>query len=157
MPEKREQIDAFLNSVSEAAEQISKQVKGGNPVHVTSHFDADGLAAAGIIGKALVRLGATFRLRVEKWIDEKIVGEIAADKPPLIIFTDLGSGYLDLLNARLHDQRTIILDHHEPIGKPSKTFTQVNPHLHGIDGSRDLSGAGVAYFVARALNEKMLI
>jgi len=154
MPLKKEQNDAFLNSASEAAEQISKHVEKGDPIHVTSHFDADGLAAAGIIGRALVRLGATFRLRVEKWIDEKIVEDIAADKPPLIIFTDLGSGYLDLLNAKLRDQTAIILDHHEPIGEPYKTFTQVNPHLHGIDGSRDLSGAGVAYFVAKALNKK---
>jgi RecJ-like exonuclease len=29
----------------------------------------------------------------------------------------------------------------------------VNPHTHGVDGSKDISGAGVAYFVARALNE----
>ena len=154
MPVEKEQVDAFLNSASEVAEQISKHVGKGEPIHVTSHFDADGLAAAGIIGRALLRLGATFRLRVEKWIDEKIVEEISADKPPLIIFADLGSGYLDLLNAKLHDQTAIILDHHEPIGEPSKTFTQVNPHLHGIDGSRDLSGAGVAYFVAKSLDKK---
>jgi len=154
MPVKKEQIDAFLNSASEVAEQISKHVEKGEPIHITSHFDADGLAAAGIVGTALVRLGATFRLRVEKWIDEKIVEEIAADKPPLIIFADLGSGYLDLLNAKIRDHAAIILDHHEPIGEPSKTFTQINPHLHGIDGSRDLSGAGVAYFVAKALDKK---
>jgi len=29
----------------------------------------------------------------------------------------------------------------------------VNPHLHGIDGSRDLSGAGVTYLVAKALDK----
>jgi single-stranded-DNA-specific exonuclease len=150
---KKEQLNAFLNSASGAAEQISKHVEKGDLIHVTSHFDADGLAAGGIIGRALLRLGATFRLRVEKWIDERIIEEIAADKPPLVIFTDLGSGYLDLLNAKLSNQTAIILDHHEPNGEPSKSFTQVNPHLHGIDGSRDLSGAGVAYFVARALNK----
>jgi RecJ-like exonuclease len=29
----------------------------------------------------------------------------------------------------------------------------VNPHLHGIDGARDISGSGVAYLVARAMNK----
>ncbi|MDH5449904.1 MAG: DHH family phosphoesterase [Candidatus Bathyarchaeota archaeon] len=154
MPIKKEQIHAFINRASEAAEQISKHVEKGELIHVASHFDADGLAAAGIIGRALLRLEATFRLRIEKWIDEKIIRKISADKPPLIIFTDLGSGYLDLLNAKLSGHRAIILDHHEPTEEPSKTFTQVNPHLHEIDGSRDLSGAGVAYFVAKALNKK---
>ena len=31
-------------------------------------------------------------------------------------------------------------------------FTQVNPHLFGIDGARDVSGSGVAYFAAKAVN-----
>jgi len=30
----------------------------------------------------------------------------------------------------------------------------VNPHMFGIDGSRDLSGAGVAYLVAKSLDER---
>ncbi len=46
----------------------------------------------------------------------------------------------------------IILDHHEPVGQASSELLHVNPHIQGIDGSRDLSGAGVAYFVAKALN-----
>ncbi len=29
---------------------------------------------------------------------------------------------------------------------------QLNPHLYGIDGATDVSGSGVAYFAAKALN-----
>ena len=150
----KEQSDAFLKDVSEAAEQIRKHIENNETIHVISHFDADGLAAAGIIGKALLRLDATFRTRIEKWIDEKVTEQVNTDKPPLTIFTDFGSGYLDLLNAKLSERAIIILDHHQPIGEPSPTFAQVNPHTHGIDGSRDLSGAGVTYLVAKALDEK---
>jgi len=146
-------MDAFFQSVSEAAKLISECVEGGGFVHVTSHLDADGLAAAGIIGKALVRLGGTFRLRIERWMDDDVVEEIAEERPALTIFTDLGGGYLDLLSEKLGDQRVIILDHHQPVGEASSGVVHVNPHLHGIDGSRDVSGAGVAYLIAKALDE----
>lgn len=151
---KKDQIDAFLKSISEAAKLILECVEEDEFIHVTSHLDADGLAAAGIMGKTLARLGGTFRLRVERWMDDDVVDEIAAEKPALTIFTDLGGGYLDLLSRKLSDQRVIILDHHQPIGEVSSSLIHVNPHLHGIDGSRDLSGAGIAYFIAKALDER---
>jgi len=149
----KEQIDALVKDASEAASLILKYVEKDEVIQIASHVDADGLAAAAIIGKSLLRLGGTFRIRVSKWVDEKVVDEIAAEKPPLTIFTDFGSGYLDLLNEKLSKLRVIILDHHQSIGETPSTFIQVNPHLHGIDGSRDLSGAGVAYLVAKALDK----
>jgi single-stranded-DNA-specific exonuclease len=153
MPIKKGQMDAFLKSVSEAAKLILECVEEDGFIHVTSHLDADGLAAAGVIGEALARLGGTFRLRVERWMDDDVVDEIATEKPALTIFTDLGGGYLDLLSKKLSDQRVIVLDHHQPVGEVSSSLMHVNPHLHGIDGSRDLSGAGIAYFTAKALDE----
>jgi len=111
------------------------------------------LAAAGVVGTALARLDATFRVRIERWIDEEVVDGILADKPSLIIFTDFGSGDLDVLNLRLANHQVIILDHHQPVGEADPAFVQVNPHLFGIDGSRDVSGAGAAYFVAKALDK----
>jgi len=132
---------------------IKKQVEKGGLIHIVSHLDADGLAAAGIVGTALTRIDATFRIRIERWIDEKIVEDMLADKPSLIIFTDFGSGDLNVLNSRLAHLPVIILDHHQPVGEADPVFVQVNPHLFGIDGSRDLSGAGAAYFVAKALDK----
>ena len=142
-----------MKSASEAADLIKKQVENGGFIHVVSHLDADGLAAAGIIGSALTRLDAIFRIRIQRWIDEKIMGGILADKPSLIVLTDFGSGDLDVLNSRLAHREVVILDHHQPICEADSSFIQVNPHLFGIDGSRDLSGAGAAYFVAKALDK----
>jgi len=147
------QVAAFLDSATQAAKTIVETVKEDGFVHVFSHLDADGVAAAGIIGKALHRLDAKFRIRVTQWIEDKIVGEILSDKPQLIVFTDLGSGYVDLLNQKLADFKIAILDHHQIVGEESDNFVHVNPHLHGIDGARDVSGAGVAYFVAKAIDK----
>ena len=146
-------INAFTSDASEAAKLISACVSEDGFIHVVSHLDADGLAAAGVIGQALFRLGASFRVRIQQWVDEKIVSEVTADKPALTILTDLGSGYLNVLNERLSDHRIIVLDHHEPVGEAAANVFQVNPHLRGIDGSKDVSGAGVAYSVARELDD----
>jgi RecJ-like exonuclease len=45
------------------------------------------------------------------------------------------------------------LDHHPPDGKATSKITQVNPHEFGIDGATKISAAGVAYLVARAVDE----
>jgi len=147
-----DQVAGFLNSAEQAAKTIVETVKQDGLVQVFSHLDADGVAAAGIIGKALFRLDARFRIRITQWIEDKIVSEVLSDKPKLVIFTDLGSGYVDLLNQKLSDFKIAILDHHQVVGEESDNFVHVNPHLHGIDGARDISGSGVAYFVAKALD-----
>ena len=146
-------IENFLASAAQAAKAILETVEKDGSIHVFSHLDADGVAAAGIIGKALFRLDARFRARITQWIDEKIIGEIISDKPQLVILTDFGSGYLNLLNEKVPNFKVLILDHHQITGNSDNpNFVQVNPHLHGIDGATDVSGSGVAYFVAKAVN-----
>ena len=146
-------IERFLAKASEASKVILETAQKDGLVHVFSHLDADGIAAAGIMGKVLYRLDAKFRIRITQQLDEKIVGEIGADKPQLVIFTDFGSGNLDLLNEKIPNFKLLILDHHQINGTSSNpNFVQVNPHLFGIDGASDVSGSGVAYFVAKAVN-----
>lgn len=147
------QVTAFLDSAAKAAETISEIVTRDGLIHVFSHLDADGIAAAGIVGKALFRLDARFRMQITQWIDEKIAGEIVSEKPELIVFSDFGSGYIDFLKEKLPEAKIVILDHHEIIGGESANIVQVNPHLFGIDGARDISGSGVAYFTAKAMDK----
>jgi single-stranded-DNA-specific exonuclease len=146
-------VACFLESAARAADLILDTVKQDGFIHVFSHLDADGVAAAGIIGKALFRLDARVRIRITQWIEQDIIGEVLSDKPQLVIFTDLGSGYMDLLSEKLAGFKIAIMDHHQIVGKESENFTQVNPHLYGIDGAREVSGAGVTYFVTRAIDK----
>jgi single-stranded-DNA-specific exonuclease len=153
MPLEETAVNGFLALTVQAAKTILETVEKDGFIHVFSHLDADGVAAAGIMGKVLFRLDARFRIRVTQWIDEKIIGEITADKPQLVILTDFGSGYLDLLNEKVPDFKVVILDHHQIIGNTENSnFVHVNPHLQGIDGASDISGSGVAYFVAKAVS-----
>ena len=154
MTTKEGQVKDLLKSSSEAADAIREHVEAGGLVRVESHLDADGLAAAGIMGVALNRLGARFVIRIERWLDEQVVKGLSTGRQDLTIFTDMGSGYLDILSDGLSGKDVLILDHHQPVGELPESFVQVNPHMFGIDGSRDLSGAGVAYLVAKSLDER---
>ncbi len=150
----KQQIAGLTKDASEAANLILEHIENGDVIHLSSHIDADGLSAAGIMGKALLRAGGKFRLRLERWMDENVADRIAQENAALTIFTDMGSGYLDLLGESLANRDVIILDHHKPITEIPSGFVQVNPHTHGIDGTRGISGAGVAYFAAKALDKK---
>ena len=105
-----ENVTKFLAQADEAAKVIKETVEKDEFVSCFSHLDADGVAAAGIISKMLSRLDARYRIRVMQWVDEKIIAEIAAGKPQLVILTDFGSGYLDLLNEKIPNNKILILD-----------------------------------------------
>jgi RecJ-like exonuclease len=146
-------IERFLASAVEASKVILEVSQKDGFIHCFSHLDADGIAAAGVIGKTLFRLDAKIRIRITQQLDEKIVNEIVADKPQLVILTDFGSGVLDMLNQKIPNFKVLILDHHQLNGSSSNpNFVMVNPHMFGIDGASDVSGSGVAYFVAKAVN-----
>ncbi|MBS7647273.1 MAG: DHH family phosphoesterase [Candidatus Bathyarchaeia archaeon] len=148
-----EQISSFFESVSKASQIILEAVKEDSYIHVFSHLDADGVAAAGIICKALYRLDARFRVRITQWADEKLANEILKEKPNIVIFTDLGSDCANILRRKTQEMKVVVLDHHQMGSEAQKEFPCVNPHLHNIDGARDISSSGIAYFVARALNK----
>jgi single-stranded-DNA-specific exonuclease len=148
-----ENITKFLAQADEAAKVIKETAEKDGFISCFSHLDADGVAAAGVVAKMLSRLGARFRIKVMQWVDDKIIAEVTADKPQLVIMSDFGSGYLDLLNEKIPNIKIVILDHHQINGTSSNpNFTMLNPHAYGIDGATDVSGSGVAYFAARAVN-----
>jgi RecJ-like exonuclease len=78
----------------------------------------------------------------------KEIGELG----DTFIFTDLGSGQLHVIEEELSDKEFCIIDHHKPHNDTNRP--QFNPHLSGIDGVTEVSGAGMAYLVAREFSEK---
>ena len=88
------QTEKFLDSAKQAAETILETVKEDGFIHVFSHLDADGIAAAGIMGKALWRLDARFCIRITQWINDELVEEVLSEKPQLIVFTAVSYTHL---------------------------------------------------------------
>ncbi|MEM3587190.1 MAG: DHH family phosphoesterase [Candidatus Jordarchaeaceae archaeon] len=134
-----------------ASERIVEAAEKGLFFRVTSHIDADGIAAAGIISSLLLRLGARFHLRLIQQLREENLREIKEPKDSIFIFTDLGSGQIGIIEKSFQPDSVIIIDHHPP--EKETTILQANPHLCNIDGATEISGAGVAYLVAKSVDE----
>ena len=145
-------MKGFYAQVATAAKVIREYAERGEFIRVVSHLDADGLSAASIVGRSLDQLGASFRIRIWKQLDEELLKELASEGDSPIIFTDLGSGSLDTVKAMSSKSEVLILDHHQPMDVSFPKLSHVNPHLYGFDGSREISGAGVAYLVSKALD-----
>lgn len=144
-------LNSLKARASEAAELIVSEAKKGSQVLVLTHFDADGLASAGILGATLHRLGATMHIRAIDNLDEDALDQAPVDAADLVVFADMGSGMLPLIDSRI-GREVLILDHHQPVGESKQRVLQVNPHVFGFDGAREISGAGVVYLVARAID-----
>jgi len=144
--------DAFLGRAKELSNIIKEHIQSDSFIMAISHHDADGLSSAGIIGSALARAKTRFSVRIVEELREEIVDGINKAKPDIVIFTDIGSGYFDLLSSHLEAETSLVLDHHPPNGEVPKKVVQLNPHEFGIDGARLVSAAGVSYFVAREIS-----
>jgi RecJ-like exonuclease len=143
----------FLEETKKAASLIQKHIERDSFIRVTSHLDADGIAAAGILGKVFARKDAYYKIRIEKQIDNYVIEDAASEDADLYIFTDFGSGYLDIIKEKLHKNQIIILDHHPPHGASPPNLIHVNPHIYKLDGNSEISGAGVAYFTAKNIDD----
>ncbi|MEM4497966.1 MAG: DHH family phosphoesterase [Nitrososphaerota archaeon] len=147
----------FLSKVEEVAERIRSLIDEGGKFLVLCHVDADGLSSGAIASAALLRENARFATRAVGEFDDALrhLADLPASYIPLLV--DMGSGYLDEISRLSLNRPIIILDHHEPMGSAPANVIQLNPHLYGINGSEEVSGAGVAYLVAKALNEENII
>ncbi|MHA1410156.1 MAG: DHH family phosphoesterase [Candidatus Odinarchaeia archaeon] len=146
-------ITGFLSKANEISKVLKETIDKGKVIKIFSHIDADGLSAAGIIGKALARENCPFQIRIFKQLKLENIKEIAKDNSDeCYIFCDFGSGQIKNLEQYLgDDNKFFIFDHHEA----EKDYPlQLNPHIYGLNGSLDISGAGTTYIIAKALNQE---
>jgi single-stranded-DNA-specific exonuclease len=140
--------------LDERARACARRLRDADEVLLASHIDADGLTSAAIGATALARAGIPHEVVFKDQLDETEIASIAAREYDTVLFTDFGSGQLDVVAAheRAGDFEPIIADHHQPAD--ADTEFHLNPLLEGIDGASELSGAGATYLLARALADR---
>jgi single-stranded-DNA-specific exonuclease len=139
--------------LEDRARACAQRLREADAVLLASHIDADGLTSAAIAATALERAGIPFEVVFKTQLDETEIASIAAHEYDTVLFTDFGSGQLDDIAAheRAGDFESVVADHHQPA--EAETEYHLNPLLAGIDGAAELSGAGAAYLLARALGD----
>jgi single-stranded-DNA-specific exonuclease len=142
----------FKTMLSDAA-QAFLAIKPHEVIRVVSHLDADGLSSAAVISKMLNRQNRRYTLSTVPQLDEEIIKQLAREPYSVYFFTDLGSGQFSYLKEYLASKHVFILDHHMlQEEREAPHIVHVNPHLCGINGSVEISGAGVTYLFAREVN-----
>ncbi|HIJ05745.1 MAG: Archaea-specific RecJ-like exonuclease [Methanomicrobiales archaeon 53_19] len=136
---------AFTDDLLKASEII----RSADSVTIISHIDADGIASEAILREAIEREKTPCESVFLRQLEPLMMKWVPKDDS-LKLFVDLGAGQQNLIEEHgLSYDEVLILDHH--IGQPAKIeYRQVNCLPYGIT---KLSAAGIAYLVAREMND----
>jgi len=171
---KLEKLNGNLKKIAHSFLNLVNSMEA--PVQIYTHLDADGLSSGAILGKALYRESIPFQITVLRQLEKKEITRIlkkVEEYNNYLIFSDFGSGqYLELQTKLIHNRKfknILVLDHHIPQTVSSKEDInlieeiydttkdwQINPYFFGIDGSVEISGAGLCYYFARCLKKENL-
>ncbi|MDR0778271.1 MAG: DHH family phosphoesterase [Methanomassiliicoccaceae archaeon] len=151
--------DARYEMLERDAAAAASAIREADDVLVIGHIDADGICASAIASRTLERLKKKHDVVFVKKLDDASIEKVNGSRASLVWLVDLGSGYLSAITR----QNVIVADHHVPDpgwmnGQTSlfdfSGLIHVNPHTRGMDGSGEISGAGVTYMISKAADEK---
>ncbi len=150
--DKYDQFKEYLGIALERFKELDKK----ETIRLVSHLDADGICACAIMVRALNTDNRKYSVSIVQQLTEEVMDSLSREPYNYFLFTDLGSGQLSYIKKKFLGKQVFILDHHKPEKvKSTNNIVHVNPHLFGIDGGKEISGAGVVYFFARSLNKKI--
>jgi len=146
------QFDESLRNAAEAFRNVDKK----EVIRLISHLDADGISAASIMIKLLNSDNRKYSVSIVPQLNRAVITQLASESYNCFIFTDLGSGLLSEIQELLKGKKVFVLDHHT-VEESAKyeDIVFVNPHLFGIDGGKEISGAGVVFRFACAVDKAM--
>jgi len=135
-----------------AAAEVGKKILTFEDAVIVHHFDSDGVPGGAIVFSAMVRNGIAPAMQCWKKVTVENLDQLAKTTYKQIIFDDIGTGQLKLLEQKLPNREIIIIDHHEPelkIEDRKPNFTIINPHDYGLQGATEACSAVTSYFCFR--------
>jgi len=157
-------FDPFLmNGMHEATQRLIRALTDNEKICVYGDYDVDGTCSAALMYLFLKELGA----QVETYIPNRLtegygisiqsVDILKARGIQLIITVDCGITAVDEIDhANSLGIETIICDHHQPKEKIPAAYAVLDPIKPGDTYPfKHLSGAGVAFKLARAVSERI--
>ncbi|MBI2558639.1 DHH family phosphoesterase [Candidatus Woesearchaeota archaeon] len=146
--------EMFDEQLKHAAEEF-KKIDKKEIMRVVSHLDADGISACSIMIKLLNNDNRKYSISIVQQLNADVLRQLASEPYNCFIFTDIGSGVLSDIKELLKGKNVFVLDHHSIESSDFGSVTFVNPHTCGIDGGKEISGAGVVFKFACAVDKSM--
>ncbi|MBV06243.1 MAG: DHH family phosphoesterase [Candidatus Woesearchaeota archaeon] len=145
----------FKEGIGIAVERF-KELDKKETIRLVSHLDADGITACAIMIKLLNSNNRKYSVSIVQHLNPEVLKELSREPYKYFIFTDLGAGQLKGIKEHLAGKTVFVFDHHKPENvKLNGGIIHVNPHLFGIDGGREISGAGVSFLFAKELSSSV--
>ena len=158
-----------LSDMKKAVDRILQAKEKGEKVLIYGDYDVDGVTATTIMARSLKAAGIKdlSTMLPDRFVDgygmsSRLIERAKKEKIQLVVTVDCGSNndvIIDQLNQEKID--VIVTDHHEVSGELPDAVAVINPKRPDfrlraenepkIAGLMDLSGAGVAFMLARAL------
>lgn len=137
----------LLDRLEKAKEKILKE---NGTIRIISHYDADGICAAGILCHALLRINKKFHTTLTRSLKTEYIEFLKKDSYPITILCDMGSSEIKALSQL--DGDVIILDHHVTTDD-SENPLLINPRTFDMDGTEEACASSVAFMFAYVLDE----
>jgi RecJ-like exonuclease len=137
--------------LNKKASQMILSMPKSTRFRVISHYDADGISAAAIICKTLFREGYEFHVSLMRNPFTKGLERVKKEENEIIIFTDMGSGQIDMIEQL--NCKAIIIDHHQiQRTEINNNIIQINANQCGINGNYEASGSSLCFSLAITIN-----
>lgn len=152
--------DAFFNPKYELGDpflfpdmkKAIAEIKKAKNITIYADYDADGVTSAAILKEIIPHAEVYIpdRKKQGHGLHKKAIKEIKSD---LVITVDCGiSGYKEVELANKLGKKVIITDHHQIPEKVPNAAAIINPYYKNKYPFKDLAGVGVAFVLARAMN-----
>ena len=129
----------------------AEKVRGHDFIHVFSHYDADGVAAASVLAVMLERLGKEYQVSTLPVLNDTTFEAVESSSADCILMSDMGASYIPRLEGLGRD--VVVLDHHRT-DYDSDRIVYANPHLYGIDGMTSACGSTMALLLAVTVDDR---
>lgn len=151
-----------------AVSRILQAIKQKEKILIHGDNDVDGMTGTALLVEFLQTIGANVLFYIPYLVPNEETSFSHAlkyaenNQCSLLITVDCSlSSHLELKSANKKNIDIIVTDHHEPLGKQFKICAFLNPKIKKstpIKGlSKELTGVGVAFKLAHAITNKLLI
>jgi len=149
------QLESFLNKLAQAKDTIVHS--GLKDAVILHHDEADGLCSAALTKIAIEKLGIETRLICLDKLYPEVVRDVEGASRRLVVFSDLGSGHVRLLESQNRSRSIlVVLDHHDTSESRDPLVHNLNPELYGFSGEKDASSSTVAYLFAKTVDPSLV-
>lgn len=162
----------YFQELLDKAASFYKSIETDKVIRVIAHLDADGITACSILCKLLVAEKRKFVVSIMNDLRQSFLQKLSREHYTYYIFLDLGSANISGLEKNLPNKKMLVIDHCyadkqegtsgdrvnnlEPVSSvKSNNLVHVNPYLVGIDGSKEVSSAGMVYLLCVKMNDAL--